>query len=176
MDPHEQEEAVLQKIADTKDNDALYSAADETTEGGDPYHDTLDGIHAGLGKSKKRVWSVEIRDGIDYEVVGVTTNDTDRNKLARQIKAIVPWVFKHSTIKDFLKNQLKPKYWTHLGRLSQEESQAIEALFKEYGLTQVESREENNFNEAYYAFFIDTSFDKVKKRLEALPDRKVGVV
>jgi len=178
MDKSEQEEAILQKIADTKDDEALYDEADETVcnEEGD-FHSVLDGIYAGIGeKSKKEVWSVQIRDGIFWEVTGVVPKKSsiDREKIAEELKKIVPWQFKHCTIKECLKNQFKQGFYTVVRGLSKPEAEQIETLFKTYGLDQVKLDEENDFSTASFGFYIGTSFEKVKKRLESLPDKKAS--
>ena len=182
MDKNQQEIDVLQKIADTKDMDAIFEASDASSDGGDEFFSTEDGIHAALPKSK-HCWNVAVRENPNcfwnVEIKSIPKT-CDKKKLEAAIKKskLIPEYFKSfPSVKDqntFQKRYLQPDKWhSSFMELELDTANKLKDLLELMDVEVQMEPYEDSFEESMYAFFIDTSFSKVKKRLEALSDRKL---
>jgi len=179
----ESKEDQLQLIADEKSQDALSKEADQHAWGKDEFFAKEDGICAGLRGTGKVMFSVYYRrkPGARFHV---TYESTIRLPNGKQINALVKYSRKHKFHRGMdttaLKNHLGgmacracPRAIVGFCRCDDSQAEQVKKDLKEMGLKNVDIRpDDDNWEECDHYFFIDTSFENIKKRLESLPERK----
>lgn len=171
---HDQQNEALQLIADEKDMEALYDVADETSCNEDsdcPFHAIQDGIHAGLSNGKN-VWNYQVREKPGtYVVLKFAKGNWAKAPVAKLLKA-------EGYLKGYDKNSinsvLAAKYgWGWFSpMMKQTKADGLKPKLEALGLTiKIEDYEEG-WDTSSHGFLIGKTFNEVKARLEALPDRK----